>query len=86
VLTIEGLAAGGELHPLQQAFIDHGALQCGYCTPGMLLAAHALLRAQRHPPREAIVAALEWHLCRCGTHQRIIDAVEAAAHQTGGAP
>lgn len=86
VTTIEGLGTAAELHPLQQAFIDHGALQCGYCTPGMLLAAHALLLEQRHPSREAIVAALEPHLCRCGAHQRIIAAVEATARQTGGAP
>jgi aerobic-type carbon monoxide dehydrogenase small subunit (CoxS/CutS family) len=86
VMTIEGLARTEGLHPLQQAFIDHGALQCGYCTPGMLLAAHALLLEQRHPSREAIAAALEPHLCRCGAHQRIIAAVEAAAQRTGGAP
>ncbi len=85
VTTIEGLARAG-LHPLQQAFIDHGALQCGYCTPGMLLAAHALLLEQHHPSREAIVAALEQHLCRCGAHQRIVAAVEAAARATAGAP
>jgi aerobic-type carbon monoxide dehydrogenase small subunit (CoxS/CutS family) len=86
VLTVEGLAAAGTLHPLQQAFIDHGALQCGYCTPGMLLAAHALLLEQRRPSREAIGAALEQHLCRCGAHQRIVDAVADAARRTGGAP
>jgi len=86
VMTVEGLAAGGQLHPLQQAFIDHGALQCGYCTPGMLLAAHALLHEQPHPSRQAIVAALEPHLCRCGAHQRILDAVEAVARPAGGVP
>jgi nicotinate dehydrogenase subunit A len=86
VTTIEGLATAADLHPLQHAFIDHGALQCGYCTPGMLLAAHALLLEQRHPTRDAIVAALEQHLCRCGAHQRIVAAVEAAALRTGGAP
>jgi nicotinate dehydrogenase subunit A len=86
VTTIEGLATAERLHPLQQAFIDHGALQCGYCTPGVLLAAHALLHEQPHPSRQAIVATLEPHLCRCGAYQRIVDAVEAAAHQMGGAP
>ena len=85
VMTIEGLATGPRLHPLQQAFIDHGALQCGYCTPGMLLAAHALLHEQPHPSRETIATALEAHLCRCGAHQRIIDAVEAVARPAGGA-
>jgi aerobic-type carbon monoxide dehydrogenase small subunit (CoxS/CutS family) len=86
VTTIEGLATAAGLHPLQQAFIDHGALQCGYCTPGMLLAAHALLLEQRQPSRDAIVAALEPHLCRCGAHQRIVAAVEAVAKRTGAAP
>lgn len=86
VVTIEGLAAGGKLTPLQQAFIEHGALQCGYCTPGMLMAAQALLLEHHQPSREAIAAALEPHLCRCGAHQRILDAVEAAARHAGGAP
>jgi len=71
VVTIEGLTSGERLHPLQQAFIDHGAFQCGYCTPGMLLSAHALLRETPKPSRAAIVAYLERNLCRCGAHQRI---------------
>jgi aerobic-type carbon monoxide dehydrogenase small subunit (CoxS/CutS family) len=79
VVTIEGLAAGQGLHPLQQAFIDHGALQCGYCTPGMLMSAQAVLLATPHPSREAIAAALDHQLCRCGAHQRILAAVEAVA-------
>jgi aerobic-type carbon monoxide dehydrogenase small subunit (CoxS/CutS family) len=79
VLTIEGLAHNGELHPLQQAFIDHGAFQCGYCTSGMLLSAAALLRATPKPSRDAILAHLESNLCRCGAHQRIAAAIEAAA-------
>ena len=78
VLTIEGLARNGELHPLQQAFIDHGAFQCGYCTPGMLLTAAALLHESPTPSRDAIVSHLENNLCRCGAHQRIIAAVQAA--------
>ena len=86
VTTIEGLGTADRLHPLQQAFIDHGALQCGYCTPGMLLAAVALLHAEAHPSRQSIVAALEPHLCRCGAHQRIVAAVEAAAGAAGGRP
>ena len=85
VLTVEGLGRDGALHPLQQAFIDHGALQCGYCTPGMLLAAHALLRRNPKPSRAEIAAHLEHNLCRCGAHQRILDAIEAAGPRIGGA-
>ena len=86
VLTIEGLAHKGELHPLQQAFIDHGAFQCGYCTAGMLLAAEALLRATPNPSRDAIVAHLEDNLCRCGAHQRIVAAIESVAGQKRVSP
>src|SRR3989339_403327 len=75
VLTIEGLSANGKLHPLQQAFIDHDALQCGYCTPGMLLAAHSLLLRNPQPSRQEIIAGLEDNFCRCGAHTRIIQAV-----------
>lgn len=83
VLTVEGLARGGRLHPLQQAFIEHGAVQCGYCTPGMLLSAYALLRRNPSPSRAEIVAAMDDNLCRCGAHQRIVDAIEAAARLPG---
>ncbi len=83
VLTIEGLARDGRLHPLQQAFIDHGGLQCGYCTPGMLMNAYALLLQNRKPSRAAIVAGMEQQLCRCGAHQRIIAAIESTAGQVG---
>lgn len=83
VLTVEGLARGGKLHPLQQAFVDHGALQCGYCTPGMLLSAYALLQRSPRPSRAEIVAQMNGNLCRCGAHQRIVDAIEAAARQGG---
>jgi aerobic-type carbon monoxide dehydrogenase small subunit (CoxS/CutS family) len=86
VVTIEGLGEAGGLTALQQAFVEHGALQCGYCTPGMLLGAHALLLEHHHPSRAEIAAALESHLCRCGAHQRILDAVEDVARQAGGAP
>lgn len=86
VLTIEGLARNGELHPLQQAFIDHGALQCGYCTPGMLLAAAAFLRATPRPSRAAILSHMESNLCRCGAHQRIADAIESVARRTRQLP
>lgn len=79
VVTIEGLAREGRLHALQQAFLEHGALQCGYCTSGMILTAEALLRATPHPSREAIRQALEHNLCRCAAHQRILDAVMAAS-------
>lgn len=85
VLTIEGLAQGGRLQPLQQAFIDHGAFQCGYCTSGMLLTAIALLRSVPKPTREQIVARMDPVLCRCGAHQRIVAAIEAVAQGAGGA-
>jgi aerobic-type carbon monoxide dehydrogenase small subunit (CoxS/CutS family) len=80
VITIEGLAAGeGKLHPLQKAFMEHDALQCGFCTPGMLLTAYSLLLKNPHPTREQIVEGLENNLCRCGAHTRIIQAVQTAA-------
>jgi len=85
VLTVEGLARGDVLHPLQQAFIAHGALQCGYCTPGMLMSAYVLLRRRPRPSRDEIAAHMDHNLCRCGAHQRIVDAIEAAGRQTGGA-
>ncbi len=85
VVTIEGLAPPGRLDPLQQAFIDHSAVQCGYCTPGMLLTAKALLTETLTPTRALIAARLERNLCRCGAHQRIVDAVEAAS-KTGSLP
>jgi len=86
VVTVEGLASGDALHPLQQAFIDHGAFQCGFCTPGMLMSADALLRTDPAPSRAAIVARMEGNLCRCGAHQRIVEAIEAAARAMGRRP
>jgi aerobic-type carbon monoxide dehydrogenase small subunit (CoxS/CutS family) len=83
VVTIEGLAMQGKLHPLQQAFIDHGAFQCGYCTSGMLMDAYALLRDDPHPTREKIIDRMEHNLCRCGAHQRIVDAIQQVAGETG---
>jgi len=86
ITTIEGLAKDGVLHPLQQAFIDLDAMQCGYCTPGMILAGVALLAKNRDPSDAQIVEALEGHLCRCGTYQRITAAVHQAAQvMKGGA-
>ena len=79
VVTIEGLARNGELHPLQEAFVSHLGFQCGYCTPGMILGAYALLKKRPAPSRDEIVSHMEAHLCRCGAHVRILDAIEAAA-------
>jgi aerobic-type carbon monoxide dehydrogenase small subunit (CoxS/CutS family) len=85
VTTIEGLAQDGRLHPLQEAFVEHGALQCGFCTPGMILTAHALLARTPRPTRTQIMEELEDSLCRCGAHRRILLAVESAAARNGGA-
>jgi aerobic-type carbon monoxide dehydrogenase small subunit (CoxS/CutS family) len=79
VLTIEGLAQGGRLHPIQQAFVDHGAMQCGYCTPGMILRAYALLREDPDPAEADIADALEGNVCRCNNYGRIVAAVRAAS-------
>jgi len=83
VLTIEGLQRGGHLDPVQQAFIDHNAFQCGFCTPGMILTAVAFLNKHPHADRAEILAAMEGNLCRCGAHPRILAAVAAVAK--GGA-
>ena len=79
ITTIEGLAANGKLHPLQQAFIDEQAAQCGYCITGIIMTAKALLDANPRPSDAEIRAALKGNLCRCGSHQRIIRAVQRAA-------
>jgi aerobic-type carbon monoxide dehydrogenase small subunit (CoxS/CutS family) len=84
VVTIEGLEKKGRLHPLQKAFIEHDALQCGYCTPGMIMTATALLMKNPSPTRQEIVDGLEDNLCRCGTHVRIIEAVQTAAKEMKG--
>ena len=86
VVTIEGLARDGKLHPLQQAFIDQGAFQCGFCTSGMLMSATVLLRDTPQPSREAVIAHMDRNLCRCGAHQRIVAAIEAVAGQPVNAP
>ena len=79
ILTVEGLAEGNELHPIQQAFVDKGAIQCGFCTPGMILSAKALLDENPEPTREEIESALAGNLCRCTGYVKILDAVESAA-------
>jgi carbon-monoxide dehydrogenase small subunit len=84
VLTIEGLAAGDKLHPLQQAFADHHAFQCGYCTPGMIMGAYALLLENPRATRADVVRRLDAHLCRCGAHARILQAVETAGKTMKG--
>ncbi|BDU74666.1 (2Fe-2S)-binding protein [Mesoterricola silvestris] len=84
VTTIEGLAKGGELDPVQKAFRDHHAFQCGYCTSGMILAAWAFLKKKPRATRAEIVEAMEGNLCRCGAHVRILDAVESAGKAMGG--
>lgn len=85
IVTIEGLAREGVLHPLQAAFIEHDALQCGYCTPGMILTAYGLLRTHPDPTREQIIAGMDRNLCRCGAHLRIIEAILSAAATMRGA-
>jgi aerobic-type carbon monoxide dehydrogenase small subunit (CoxS/CutS family) len=84
VLTIEGLSGNGELHPLQKAFIKYDALQCGYCTPGMILNAYSLLLKNPRMTRADIVQGMEGNLCRCGAHTRIIQAIEEAAEEMKG--
>ena len=79
VTTIEGLASDGKLHPIQQAFVDHGGFQCGYCTPGMIMNAYALLLNNPGPTRDDIVGAMNGNLCRCAAYTRIIEAIQAAA-------
>ncbi len=78
LLTVEGLACAGELHPLQKAFIEHGAVQCGYCTPGMLMSAKALLDRNPHPSKEEIKEAISGNLCRCTGYVNIVQAIKAA--------
>ncbi|PYN88120.1 MAG: (2Fe-2S)-binding protein [Candidatus Rokuibacteriota bacterium] len=83
ITTVEGMAEGGRLHPLQQAFVELGAAQCGYCTPGILLTAMALLAERPSPTREEVREALAGNLCRCTGYTKILDAVELAALRMG---
>jgi carbon-monoxide dehydrogenase small subunit len=83
IVTVEGLTVEGQLSPLQEAFVDHNAVQCGFCTPGMLMTATALLRHNPHPTEQEIKQALIGNLCRCTGYVRIIDAIQATAAKGG---
>ncbi len=84
VITIEGLAKNGTLHPVQKAFMQHDALQCGYCTPGMILNAYSLLKKNPRPSTSEIIEGMDNNLCRCGAHKRIIQAIQDAAKEMAG--
>jgi len=84
ITTIEGLAQNGRLHPLQKAFIQHVGFQCGYCTPGMILKAYSLLADNPTPTKAEIIDGMDENLCRCGTHTRIVAAIETASRQMKG--
>lgn len=84
IVTIEGLSAGDSLSPVQQAFVDAGAVQCGFCTPGMVISATALLRRKPSPTRQEIVDALDNNLCRCTGYVKIVEAIELAARRMRG--
>lgn len=84
VLTIEGLAENGNLHPIQQAFVDKGAIQCGFCTPGMILSAKALLEENPKPTEQEIRTAISGNLCRCTGYQKIVEAVQEASKAITG--
>lgn len=83
IVTVEGLAPEGQLSPLQQAFVEHNAVQCGFCTPGMLMSAHALLKRNPDPTEQEIKEALVGNLCRCTGYVRIVDAIQGAAAKGG---
>ena len=86
VVTVEGLGSGGEVHPVQQAFLDAGAVQCGFCTPGLIVAAHCLLATNPDPDDLTVREELSGNLCRCTGYQKILDAVSLAAERAGAAP
>jgi aerobic-type carbon monoxide dehydrogenase small subunit (CoxS/CutS family) len=85
IVTIEGLAASGNLHPVQEAFIEADAMQCGWCTPGMILGAVGLLQHTPHPSEADIVGSMNGHICRCGTYSRVVHAIQLAASKGGRA-
>lgn len=85
IVTIEGLAADGKLHPVQEAFLEADALQCGWCTPGMIMGAVALLNRNPHPSPAEIVSGMNGHICRCGTYPRVVAAIQSAAKKGGRA-
>jgi aerobic-type carbon monoxide dehydrogenase small subunit (CoxS/CutS family) len=82
VVTVEGLAEDGELHPVQAAFVEHDAMQCGFCTPGMIMNACGLLAKNPEPTRQQILDSMDNNLCRCGAHKRIVEAIESAVEAT----
>jgi aerobic-type carbon monoxide dehydrogenase small subunit (CoxS/CutS family) len=85
VVTIEGLAPEGRLHPMQEAFLEADALQCGWCTPGMIVGAVGLLQKNPHPTEAEIVAGMNGHICRCGTYANVVSAIQSAAKKGGRA-
>ena len=84
IVTIEGLAKNGEVHPLQKAFMENDAMQCGYCTPGMIMNAYSLLRKNPRTSTSEIIAGMDNNLCRCGAHTRIVRAMQGAAKKMEG--
>ena len=81
IISIEGLSSNGTLHPIQKAFVNHDAMQCGFCTPGMIMNAYGLLLRNPKPSRTEIINGMEENLCRCGSYNRIVDAIETAAEE-----
>ena len=84
IITIEGLAVNGRLHPLQKAFLKHDAFQCGFCTPGMILSAYSFLQRNPRPSYSEVLQGMENNLCRCGSHKRIVQAILTAAREMAG--
>jgi aerobic-type carbon monoxide dehydrogenase small subunit (CoxS/CutS family) len=81
ILSIEGLSSNGSLHPIQKAFVSHDSMQCGFCTPGMIMNAYGLLLRNPKPSRTEIISGMEENLCRCGSYNRIVDAIQTAAEE-----